>query len=566
MPVLDLSDHRRISITLAGSPFCCQQSTHKIPRHGLLLHSRPLPLTDPTVAMQKPSPVYGLSSGILSPIFEFAVNAGQTPEETTQVPLTLSQVCCGWRKSALRHAPLWTNILLGIRGDKSLERSAEFLQRSKTLQVCITFDMQGAREEPPGLKERLAFLSPYGHRLRALHIQGAITAVPIHRFLRDLDYTFTTLEDFQITWGKPTTRRAKPFPVVFGDQVPKALLPYYLQLSPHAKFTNLTRFALKAYDHRLSIQLDQLLEILGGNPTLQHLELEGFYLDSEDEEFDDDDDDDPESEKSIPQLPHLRFLSLRQCLSGAILPRINVPATTDVVLVANDPFDPDEYGSDPPSLLYAFPRRFDELPFIGKFQTLDFEIRDSGITLRASQSSGQYLFIEQVPDTDSLYNNTIEEMALPSTTAFACSDFGPVTTIRASNRLSESNRGAMRDTDSHEVDRWLSSMSDLEKLEISYFPLKFLEGFAGGEDRSIVAVKEVTLTLYPNECGDFKELKAWAKARAEAQLPFKKLEVFLECSVPASKPVDENFVHSLRSSLTEYVKDVAVQVLYSSPQ
>ena len=513
--------------------------------------------------MEKPSPIHTLSSNTLGPIFEFAVNAGQTPEETTKIPLAISQVCSAWRKSALRHGQLWTNVLLGVQGDHSLERSIEFLRRSKPLPVCLTFDMQGTREEPPGLKERLSSLSPYERRLRALHVQGAITAVPVHRFLRDLDYTFTNLKDFQITWGKPTTQHAKPFPVVFGDQVPKELLPYHLQLSLQDRFTNLTRFALKAYDHRLNIQLDHLLGILGDNPTLQHLEIEGFYLDSD--EFDSDDED-PESEKSLTQLPHLQFLSLKQCLSGAILPRINVPVTTDVVLVANDPFDPDEYNSESPSLLYAFPRQFDELPFIGQFQTLDFEIRDSGITLRASKSGGQYLLIEQVPDPDSLYNNTIEEMVLPSATAFACSNFGPVMTIRASNRLSESKRGALRDADPHEVDRWLSSMSDLEKLEISHFPLKFLEGFAGGKGRSLLAVQEVTLTLYPNECGDFKELKAWVKARAEAQLPFKKLEVSLDCSTLASPPVGEDFVDSLRSSLAGYVKDVVVQVLSSPPQ
>ena len=434
--------------------------------------------------MQNPSPAHLFSSGTLSAIFEFAVNAGQTPEETTKVPLTVSQVCDAWRRSALKHAPLWTNILLDVKGDKSLERSTEFLRRSKALQVCLMFDMQGAREEPPGLKERVALLSPHAHRFRALHVRGVKTAVPIQSFLRALDFTFTNLKDFRITWGSPTTQRTQPFPVLFGNHIPKELLPYHLQLSPHDKLTNLTHFALKTHDHRLSIQMDQLLEILGGSPTLQHLELEGFYFEFEDDEFYDD----PESEKSILQLSHLRFLSLKKCLSGAFLPRINVPATTNVVLVANDPFDPDEYDPDPPSILHAFPPRFDELPFIGKFETLNFEIRDSGVTLHASQSSGQYLFMEQVPDPDALCNGKIEEMALPSATSFACSDFGPVTTLRASNRLSESKRGALRDADFYEVHNWLLSMSDLGSLEILHFPLKFIGSFSGGEDRSPLAV------------------------------------------------------------------------------
>ena len=462
------------------------------------------------------------------------------------------------------HPQLWTNVLLSVRG-KSLERSAEFLRRSKTLQICLTFDMRGAREEPPGLKERILFLSPHKHRLRALHIRGAATAVPIHRFLHDLDFTFTNLKDFQITWGKPSTRRAKPFPVVLHGRVPNTLLHYYFQLASHGRFTNLTRFALKTHDHRLSIQMDQLLEILADSPTLQHLELEGFYLDYKDPEFYSDNKV-PESEKSILQLPHLRFLSLKRCLSGAFLPRINVPATTSVALVANDPFRLRHNGGTGSTILHALPPRFDELSFIGSFQTLDFEIRTYGITLRASKSSGQYLLIQQVPDPDALCYKTIEEMALPSATGFDHRGFGPVTTIRASNRLSEPKRSVLRAANPHRLNSWLSSMSDLEKLEVSHFPLKFLKSFAGGEGRPPLAVKEVILTLYPNECGDFKELKAWVKARAEAQLPFKKLEVSLDCSTPASPPVGEDFVDSLRSSLAEYVKDVVVQVLYSPPQ
>ena len=182
--------------------------------------------------MQKPIPVHALSSDTLSPIFEFAVNAGQTPEETTKIPLGLSQVCSAWRQCALRHAPLWTNVLLGAQSDQLLERSAEFLHRSKTLHVRLTLDMQGAREEPSVLKERIRFLAPYGHRLRALHIRRATTAVPIHNFLRDLDFTFTSLKDFEITWGKPPTPLAQRFAVLFGDRIPKSLLPYYLRLSP----------------------------------------------------------------------------------------------------------------------------------------------------------------------------------------------------------------------------------------------------------------------------------------------------------------------------------------------
>ena len=514
--------------------------------------------------MQKSPSVRTLSFDTLCPIFELAVAAGKTPEEATEIPLALSQVCATWRQSALRHAPLWTNVLLGIQDDRSLERATEFLGRSRTLPVCVTLDMQGAPKSPPGLKERVSFLVPYVHRLRGLRVQGATTAPPIHQFLHDLDFTLTDLKDFEIIWGKPTTQLARRFPVILQNQIPRALLPYYLNLSPHDKLTNLTRFALKTFDRRLNIKLDQLLEILGGNPTLQSLELEGFYFESEDDEFydDDDDDDDQDNEKFIPQLPHLRFLSLKQCLSGAFLPRINVPATTNVVLAANDPFMlGDDFHADPSTILYALPPRFEELSFIGDFETVDFEIQDSRITLRLSQPSEHYLLIEQVPDPEDIDNNTIEEIVLPSATRFPASDFGPVKTLRAINRLPESKRGILRDAEPHEVDAWLSSMSHLEKVEISYFPLKFLRGFSGGKDQRELpmAAKDVTLTLYPEDCGDFEEITAWVKARMEAQLPFERLEVALDYS--ATPPKDEAFVDALRSSLAEYVKDVVVKVL-----
>ena len=517
--------------------------------------------------MQKLSPVDALSLDTLAPIFEFAVEAGQVAAETTKTPLALSQVCRAWRQSALKHAPLWTNILLGVHSDRSLERATEFLGRSRTLPICVTFDMQGARKEPTGLRERVSFLASHVHRLRALRIQGATTAPPIHQFLRDLDFPFTDLKDFEIVWGTPTARPPRRFPVLFGNEIPKSLLPYCFDFSPHDKFTNLTRFALKTHDHRLEIKLDQLLEILGGSPTLQYLEIEGFYFEYEDEEFYDPDEDE-ETEKSILQLPQLRFLSLKQCPSGVFLPRINVPATTNVVLIANDPFMSDsEFHEEPPNINYALPPSFDKFSFMGKFQTIDFEIVDSSITLRASQPNGQYLFIEQVPDPDpdAIFNTTMEEMILPSATGFALSGFGPVTTLRANNQLSKSKRGVLRDAESGDLVSWLSNMSHLEKLEVSYFPLSFFQSFSGdeGERRPPMAAKDVTLTLYPDECGDFEELKAWIRARAQAQLPFEKLEVALDYSESATPTVDEKFVESLRCSLAEYVKDVVVKVLRS---
>ena len=139
--------------------FVASNNTHRILRHGMPLHLC-CPLTqNSTVTMQKPSSVHALSLDTLGPIFEFAVNAGQTAEETTKTPLAVSQVCSAWRQSALRHAPLWTNVLLGVQSSQSPERAAEFLSRSKILPVCVTFDMQGAREGPPGLKERVRFRS-----------------------------------------------------------------------------------------------------------------------------------------------------------------------------------------------------------------------------------------------------------------------------------------------------------------------------------------------------------------------------------------------------------------------
>ena len=221
----------------------------------------------------------------------------------------------------------------------------------------------------------------------------------------------------------------------------------------------------------------------------------------------------------------------------------------------------DDFHADPSTILYALPPRFEELSFIGDFETVDFEIQDSRITLRLSQPSKHYLLIEQVPDPEDIDNNTIEEIVLPSATRFPASDFGPVKTLRAINRLPESKRGILRDAEPHEVDAWLSSMSHLEKVEISYFPLKFLRGFSGGKDRRELpmAAKDVTLTIYPEDCGDFEEITAWVKARMEAQLPFERLEVALDYS--ATPPKDEAFVDALRSSLAEYVKDVVVKVL-----
>ena len=519
--------------------------------------------------MQESPPVYALSFDTLRPIFEFAVNAAKTAEEATNTPLALSQVCSTWRQSTLRHAPLWANVLLGARGVKSLERATEFLSRSRARPIYVTFDMMGARKELPSLKERTGLLALHAHRLRALRVRGAATALPIHHFLRGLDFTFTELKDFEIVWGKPTTPLARRFPVTLGDRIPEAWLPYYLDLSPHDKLTNLTHFALKTHDRRLNIKMDQLLNVLASSPTLHSLELEGLYFEFEDAEFYDDedqDDEDQETEKFILQLPHLQFLSLKQCLSGAFLPRINVPATTNVVLVANDPFilDYGDIHADPPNILYALPPYFRNLSFVGKFDTIDFEIQDASITLRASQPSGQYLLIEQVPDPGAIDNTTIEEMVPPSATSFASSDFGPVTTLRAINRLSESKRGVLRDIDPYELDSWLSPMSSIEKLEVFHFPLKFLRRFSGGksQERLLVAAKDVTITLFPGECGDFDELKAWVKARADAQLPFEKLEIALDYSIPSAPPVDEKCVDSLRSSLAECVKDVVVKVFH----
>ncbi|KAF9792997.1 hypothetical protein BJ322DRAFT_94900 [Thelephora terrestris] len=531
-------------------------------RHCLLLRSCPLYPQNSTATMQE-SPVRLLSFDTLCPIFELAVGAGKTPEETTEIPLTLSQVCTTWRQSALRHAPLWTSVLLDAYGDRSLERATEFLSRSRTLPVCFTLDVRGVPDVSPSLKAPVGFLAPYAHRLRTLRVRGATTAPPVHQFLRYLDFTLADLKEFEIIWGKPTTRPARCFPVILQNQIPASLLPYYLNLSPHDKFTNLTRFALKTFDHRLEIKLDQVLEILGGNPKLESLELQGFYFDYEDDEFYHDDD--QETEKLIPQLPHLRFLSLKRCLSGAFLPRINVPPTTNVVLAANDPWlDDGGFDDDTPSIIYALPPNFYELSFIVNFQNVDFEIQDSGITLRFSQPGGHYLLIEQVPDPDDILNNTtIEEIALASVTCFVTNAFGPVKTLRAINRLSESKRRILRDADPRETRAWLSPLSHLEKVEISYFPLNFLEGFSGDKDRQELpmAAKDVTLTLYSDDIGDFAELMAWVKARVEARLSFEKLEIALDCSV--TPPADEKFVDSLRSSLAEYIQDVVVKVLHS---
>jgi hypothetical protein len=106
-------------------------------------------------------------------------------------------------------------------------------------------------------------------------------------------------------------------------QIPQKLLPLYLKLSPRDKLTDLTHFTLKTLSHPLTIEHHRLLEILGGNSILQSLELEDFYVGYENE-------DDQDTERFVAQLPYLQFLSLKQCPSGAFLPRINMPTTMNV--------------------------------------------------------------------------------------------------------------------------------------------------------------------------------------------------------------------------------------------
>ena len=522
--------------------------------------------------MQRTPPVYALTPDTLASIFQFAVEAGKTARETTNTPLSLSQVCVTWRKSALRHTPLWTNILLGVQGDRSLNRATEFLSRSGTLPVYVTFDMQGLEGET-GLKEPVRFLARHAsERLRFLRVEGAANAVPVRQFLRILNSTLPNLEEFEIIWGQPTTQLAQRFTYEM-DKKTRTL--HQLDLYPYyEKLTNLTRLALKAHEHRLSITMDQLLCILDRNHTLESLELEGFHFEFDDMDFYDDDEDkyeyeyeDEDNEKFILELPNLQFLSLKQCQSGALLPRLNIPATTNVVLVANDPFllECQWRLTTTADITYALSPRPEELSFIGEFETLDFELRDSSITLHAFKPSGQYLLIEQVPDPDheDLEIKTIEDIASQSAADFALPELGPVTTIKATNLLSGSNRGVL---DYYGLrNPWLSDLPHLERLEISYFPLSYLEYFSGDKEKRKppIPAKDVTLTLYPNECGDFKEIKAWVEARAKAKQPFEKLEIFLDYSAPDT-PVDEKVVDSLRTALAKHVKDVVVKVLQSS--
>ena len=63
-----------------------------------------------------------------------------------------------------------------------------------------------------------------------------------------------------------------------------------------------------------------------------------------------------------------------------------------------------------------------------------------------------------------------EEMVWPSAIGLSNHGFAPVVALRASNRLSESKRGVLRDADPHELNSWLLTMLNLKELEIFYFP------------------------------------------------------------------------------------------------
>ena len=323
------------------------------------------------------SPVHALPPETLAIIFQYVLDSCFGPKDAPREDFyswtTVTRVCRYWRESALAFATLWSTVSMD-----NLPAALISIERSRGALLDIYFPTHLSlnavwdhmRDHMPRVRKLAAKL--YHPDTLSTSLGSPIVAPNLQ-----------TLEIHKIG------TQNRPLPLFFTENVPNlssVRLNGISNWTPN-KFTRLKRLSIKNV-HR-ALPIDNLLDILEANPTLEYLELWKAEPTAE-----------PTSRKII--LPHLRQFSFSSGSPRKLLESISLPSTCrmDLTSMVLDSLDRSIFHhalpSEPSSLLNIKDVRklkinvgdgVDGIQISGEASSSTFRLHASSMALTFIQSS-----------------------------------------------------------------------------------------------------------------------------------------------------------------------------------
>ncbi|KAH9943521.1 hypothetical protein B0H21DRAFT_489999 [Amylocystis lapponica] len=260
------------------------------------------------------SPHSELPDDILLEIFHHLLGPPAIRESDTWLPVKLSHVCSNWRCLTLTSPLLWTNIFLASFSDPAILR--QYLTRSGD--ALLRIDIIAAPTMESTLDVLAPILSNQSHRFVSFHLHNI-----------DGDAAMEVLSFFTSPAPQLRSLHIQPcseasLDTVFDDQMPLLgdMEIHTADPSNLLARRNLTRL----FVHAAFVEMDQLVNLLRGCPTLESLDL--ACLSQPDDAL-----------RRLREIPVIPLKCLRELnvdnsdrADMAILPYLSFPKTTIVKL------------------------------------------------------------------------------------------------------------------------------------------------------------------------------------------------------------------------------------------
>lgn len=190
--------------------------------------------------------------------------------------LTLTKVCSQWRKIALGHASLWTEIKSPVHKD----RVKAFLERSN--QAELTVDFRSHEMRPPILSDILKLIIHHMHRVQGLYIykeeaewddiQELFRENPVshlkHLCLDASSSCYDPRYDIPTTVQLKKLALIQPVRPLEEISLTSIAIPWNSTI-----FRGLTCLGLYFMKEEFHMTINELLDILAASPNLQKLDL-----------------------------------------------------------------------------------------------------------------------------------------------------------------------------------------------------------------------------------------------------------------------------------------------------